>query len=178
MPVFPGDGGDMEALQQQEEEQAILDTTNKTLNAAELSTKPPKPTSTASSTALNDRHNNPISSELTAAEDSRPKTVLKHPSEAIQAYCYHSDSSECFIEGRYNGKSFKYDITPVEGGNIGKITNLFAEVESAKTMPIKWLNTDEDSVQVAMQTQIYRNGQRYTSQENLIISYESGPFWR
>lgn len=179
MSGFPGDGGDMEALQQQEE-QAVLEDTSEMFQATELSVEPSHHALTMSSPAPSDRHsqNHTQSSELIAAKDPRPKTVLNHPSEDIQAYCYHSDGSECFIEGRYNGKSFKYDITPVEGGNIGKITNLFAEVESVKTTPIKWLNIDDNRVQVVMQTQIYRKGQRYTSHEDLIVDYDSGPFWR
>lgn len=70
-------------------------------------------------------------------------------------------------------------VFPGDGGDMEALQQqeeqAVLEDTSEMVKATKWLNIDDNRVQVVMQTQIYRSGQRYTSHEDLIVDYESGP---
>ncbi|MEN6668945.1 hypothetical protein AAJP47_01045 [Psychrobacter sp. B38] len=106
--------------------------------------------------------------------DPRKVNYLLHPIKQLLVYCYQNTSSECYIEGIHDGKTFKYDISQVEGQNRGKLTFHNNNIESSKTTPIKWMAVEDDYVMVLMTSKIIMNSQQYTLHEPLVIEYEAG----
>ena len=108
------------------------------------------------------------------SDDPREVVYLVHPTKEILVYCYHDVRSECYIEGVHNSQFFKYDISQVEGQNKGKLTSPGNPIDSAKTMPMKWLTINNEYAQVLMTSQIMLNSQQYTLHEPLVIYYKNG----
>ena len=108
------------------------------------------------------------------SDDPREVAYLIHPTKEMLVYCYHDVRSECYIEGVHNSQFFKYDISQVEGQNKGKLTSPGNPIDSAKTMPMKWLTINNEYAQVLMTSKIMLNSQQYTLQEPLVIYYKNG----
>lgn len=63
-----------------------------------------------------------------------------------------------------------YDASGVEGGNFGKLGIPGRErCECYETTPIKWLYRDDGYFRVVIQTRAWKDGQRYTVAEPLVI---------
>lgn len=108
------------------------------------------------------------------SDDPREVVYLVHPTKEMLVYCYHDVRSECYIEGVHNSQFFKYDISQVEGQNKGKLTSPGNPIDSAKTMPMKWLTINNEYAQVLMTSKIMLNSQQYTLHEPLVIYYKNG----
>lgn len=107
-------------------------------------------------------------------DDPREVVYLVHPNKPLLVYCYHDVKSECYIEGVNNHQFFKYDISQVEGQNKGKLTSPNNPIDSAKTIPMKWMNIEDDYVMVLMTSKIMLNSQQHTLHEPLAVDYEKG----
>lgn len=89
-------------------------------------------------------------------------------------YCYHNLESECYIEGLHKNVIFKYDISQVEGQNMGKLTFHNHNIESSKTRPTEWMTINYEYVQVLMTSKIMLDSKQHTLYEPLVINYEKG----
>lgn len=108
------------------------------------------------------------------SSDTREIVYLIHPSNQMLVYCFHDTESECYIEGMHDNKFFKYDISQVEGQNMGKLTFHTHNIESSKTTPMKWMTVTDEYVMVLMTSKIMLNSQQNTLHEPLVIYYEKG----
>ena len=106
--------------------------------------------------------------------DSREVVYLVHPTDELLTFCYHDVRSECYIEGVHNSQFFKYDISQVEGQNMGKLTFHIHDIESSKTTPTEWMTINDKYVQVLMTSKIVLNSKQHTLYEPLVIDYEAG----
>lgn len=70
------------------------------------------------------------------------------------------------------------DLSAVEGGNFGKLGRHPTEYDRFETKPIKWLPRQDALLQVSIQTQAWRAGQRYTVSEPLIFRPNGTIIWR
>ena len=69
-----------------------------------------------------------------------------------------------------DGTFLACDASGVEGGNFGKLGTAGREsYDRYETTPVKWLHRDNGYFQVMMQTRAWKNGQRYTVAEPLVI---------
>ena len=69
-----------------------------------------------------------------------------------------------------DGTFLACDASGVEGGNFGKLGTAKRErYDRYETTPIKWLSRDDGYFQVMMQTRAWKDGQRYTVAEPLVI---------
>jgi hypothetical protein len=83
-----------------------------------------------------------------------------------------------FIQG--NGKSFKpVDISLVEDGSLGKIgiggRKSCSKVES---VPVEWIARDDECFQIKIRTRAWKDGQRYTVYEPLIVTADGRALYR
>ena len=106
--------------------------------------------------------------------DSREVVYLVYPTKKMLVYCYHDLESECYIEGIHNSQFFKYDISQVEGQNMGKLTFHTHDIESSKTTPTEWMTINDKYVQVLMTSKIMLNSKQHTLYEPLVIYYKNG----
>lgn len=68
------------------------------------------------------------------------------------------------------GKIKTIDLSVVEGQNLAKLGFYKTlKFEKIKTRPLKWIERNDDLLQITFQTQIWQNGQRYTSSESLLF---------
>ncbi len=111
---------------------------------------------------------------ILSLDDPRKVVYLVHPTKEMLVYCYHDIESECYIEGLHDGQYFKYDISQVEGQNMGKLTFHTQNIESSKTTPIKWMTVNDEYAQVLMTSKIILNSRQNTLHEPLVIDYETG----
>ena len=68
-----------------------------------------------------------------------------------------------------NGTFLAADASGVEGGNFGKLGRPRTDYERFETTPTEWLHRKDGLFQVRMRTRAWRNGQRYTVSEPLLI---------
>jgi hypothetical protein len=111
---------------------------------------------------------------ILSLDDPREVVYLVHPTKEMLVYCYHDLESECYIEGVHNSQFFKYDISQVEGQNMGKLTFHTHDIESSKTTPTEWMTINDKYVQVLMTSKIMLNSKQHTLYEPLVIDYEAG----
>lgn len=104
---------------------------------------------------------------ILSLDDPRKVVYLVHPTKEMLVYCYHDIESECYIEGLHDGQYFKYDISQVEGQNMGKLTFHTQNIESSKTTPIKWMTVNDKYAQVLMTSKIILNSRQNTLHEPL-----------
>ena len=72
-----------------------------------------------------------------------------------------------------NNKFIISDVSLVESGNFGKLgTATRNKYEKYKTFPTKWLKTEGDYFQIEFTTQAWKNGQRYTVKEPLVVNFD------
>lgn len=111
---------------------------------------------------------------ILSLDDPRKVVYLVHPTRELLVYCYHNIESECYIEGVHNSQFFKYNISQVEGQNMGKLTFHTHNIESSKTTPTEWMTINDEYVQVLMTSKIMLNSQQNTLHEPLVIYYKTG----
>ena len=77
-----------------------------------------------------------------------------------------------------NGTFLEVDLSAVEGGNFGKLGRHRTEYDRFETKPIKWIPRQDNLLQVKIQTQAWRAGQRFTVWEPLIFRRDGTVIWR
>jgi hypothetical protein len=70
------------------------------------------------------------------------------------------------------------DASGVEGGNFGKLGRSRTEYERFETTPVEWLHREDGWFQVRMRTRAWRDGQRYTVSEPLLIKPDGTVLYR
>ena len=70
------------------------------------------------------------------------------------------------------------DISNVEGGNLGKIGWSKNEYEKVETEPVNWIKRKDRLLQIKMRTRAWKDGQRYTVYEPLILDRKGKVYWR
>lgn len=123
---------------------------------------------------------------VAAAQNSMPEGIDRHllikslesglwnsdrKAVAVSVPQKHPKESLVFIFMRQpNGRYLAADAIGVEAGNFGKLGLLpRADYERFETKPVEWLDRDDELFQVRIRTRAWRNGQRYTVYEPLII---------
>jgi hypothetical protein len=77
-----------------------------------------------------------------------------------------------------DGTFLEIDLSAVERRNLGKLGRLGAEYDHVETRPIEWLPRQDGLLQVKIQTQAWRAGQRYTVSEPLVLRPDGTVIWR
>lgn len=77
-----------------------------------------------------------------------------------------------------DGRFLEVDLSAVEGGNFGKLGRRRAEYDRFETKPVEWLPRQDGLLQVKIQTQAWRDGQRYTVWEPVLFRADGTVFWR
>lgn len=70
------------------------------------------------------------------------------------------------------------DISKVEGGNLGKIGWARNKYEKVETEPVNWIKIKDRLLQINMRTRAWKDGQRYTVYEKLILDRKGKVYWR
>ena len=99
---------------------------------------------------------------------------------AIAVTLYKPKKTVVFIFIQQDEKKYKaVDISQIEDGNLGKL-GMARRMEYSKieTIPTEWRNRDDSSYQVVLRTRVWKDGQRYTVYEELIITANGTPLWR
>jgi len=77
-----------------------------------------------------------------------------------------------------DGSFLEIDLSQVEGGNFGKLGWTRADCDHFETKPVEWLPRQDDLLQVKIQTQAWRAGQRYTVSESVALRRDGTVLWR
>lgn len=70
------------------------------------------------------------------------------------------------------------DVSHVENLAFGYWGRKRKEYERWETTPVEWLPREDGQLQVLIRTRAWRNGQRYTAAEPLLIKPDGTPFFR
>lgn len=99
---------------------------------------------------------------------------------AVAIYFLRPESSIIYIFIFNNdGKILPVDISTVENGNVGKVGYARKnEYDKFETKPVNWIERNDDLLQINMRTRVWKNGQRYTTYEKLLLNKEGRVFWR
>lgn len=76
------------------------------------------------------------------------------------------------------GAIFPIDISNVESGNLGKIGWARNEYEKVETEPVNWIKRKDRLLQINMRTRAWKDGQRHTVYEKLILDRKGKVYWR
>ena len=77
-----------------------------------------------------------------------------------------------------NGTYLASNASGVEAGNFGKLGRERTDYERFETTPVEWLHRTDGKFQVIMRTRAWRNGQRYTVSEPLLIGSDGVVMYR
>ena len=77
-----------------------------------------------------------------------------------------------------NGTYLAADASGVAGGNFGKLGRPRTDYERFETTPAEWLHREDGWFQVRMRTRAWRDGQRYTVSEPLLIKPDGTVLYR
>ena len=77
-----------------------------------------------------------------------------------------------------DGTFLEIDLSAAESGNFGKLGRRPTEYDRFETKPINWLPRQDALLQVSIQTQAWRAGNRYTVSEPLIFHPDGTVIWR
>ena len=85
----------------------------------------------------------------------------------------------CFVLIRQSQNRFMtVDVRNVESSNFGKLGSPRMHYDRYETAPTKWLERDDSNYQVVFRTHAWKDGQRFTVKEPLIIKSDGTPLWR
>ena len=117
---------------------------------------------------------------LAAAASQPPDTALWNADRtaAVTAIPGESGTLVTAFLKQQDGTFLEIDVSGVEGGNFGKLGRPQAEYDRFETKPIEWLPRQDDLLQVKIQTQAWRAGQRYTVSEPLVLRRDGTVLWR
>jgi hypothetical protein len=98
---------------------------------------------------------------------------------AVAVSVKQSKASVVFVFLRQtNGHYLATDASGVEGGNFGNLGRPRTDYERFETTPVDWLNREDGWCQVVMRTRAWRDGQRYTVSEPLLIKPDGTILYR
>jgi len=90
-----------------------------------------------------------------------------------------SGGSLCLVLIKRPNKSFiVVDVSNVEYGNFGKFGYPRSYYDRYETTPVEWLKRDDSHFQIVFRTRAWKDGQRYTVKEPLIVKKNGEPIWR
>ncbi len=117
---------------------------------------------------------------LSAAASQPPDTALWNADRtaAVTAIPGESETRVTAFLRQQDGTFLEVDLSGVEGSNFGKLGRRPAEYDRFETKPIEWLPRQDDLLQVKIQTQAWRAGQRYTVSEPLVFRRDGTVLWR
>ena len=102
------------------------------------------------------------------------KNGLWNEEKSAFAFCVAREQSSCFV---YHN-SLVVDASGVERGNLGKLgiapRRSYAKIN---TFPTQWINREDGILMIEFTTQAWKDGQRYTVREPLII-LDGKPIYR
>ena len=70
------------------------------------------------------------------------------------------------------------DVSSVETGNFGKLGYNRAYYDNYETVPTKWYKSKNDNYQIEFTSHAWKNGNRFTIREPLIIKNNGTPIYR
>ena len=111
---------------------------------------------------------------LTEAASEPPDAALWNADRTAAVTAIPGESGTrvtAFLRQR-DGTFLEVDLSTVESGNFGKLGRHLSDYDHFETKPIEWLPRQDDLLQVKIQTQAWRAGQRYTVSEPLVFSRE------
>jgi len=105
---------------------------------------------------------------------------LKHPDGAAVAMAVPRSEASLTLAliRRPDGRYLVADVSQVESANFGVWGRRRHEYDRYETEPVQWLPRDDGLLQVSMRTRAWRNGQRSTVAEPLIIKPDGTVLFR
>jgi hypothetical protein len=137
--------------------------------------------STSSDDALMTAARAAIQSEITTEElqTSLASGLWDGDGSAVAISILRGRSSIVFVFlKREDGSFLAVDVSGVELGNCGALGRRRSEYERCETVPIKWFPREEGRFRVLMRTRAWKDGQRYTATEPLLIRQDGKVMWR
>jgi hypothetical protein len=77
-----------------------------------------------------------------------------------------------------DGTFLEVDLSGAEDRHVGRLGHRRTEYDRVETRAIEWLSRQDDLLQVRIQTQAWRAGQRYTVSEPVVLRRDGTVLWR
>lgn len=98
---------------------------------------------------------------------------------ALAVTIRQSDATLVFVFLKQDDGSFlARDVSRVESGNFGKLGHPRSAYERFATEPVEWLERNDEWLQVRIRTRVWKNGQRDTVSEPLLIKPDGTVLYR
>jgi hypothetical protein len=98
---------------------------------------------------------------------------------ALVASHHKSGGSVVYIFIRQaSGDFLPVDVSRVEEGNFGRLGFRRTHYHRFETVPTEWSKRDDSKLQVWIRTRAWKNGQRFTVAEPVLVASDGTIFWR
>ena len=133
--------------------------------------------------ALEDAARNALPKEISASDIVKAVNGgVWNPSRTAVAISINlaSKPSILFVFLRLESSQYKaVDVSRVEAANLGVLgISRKADYDRVETVPMEWIERDDGKVQVVLRTRAWKEGQRYTVSERLLIASDGTPLYR
>ena len=79
---------------------------------------------------------------------------------------------------REDGSFLCIDASRIESTNLGKLGVESAAYERIETTPVRWLDRSDSLLQVVVKTHVWKQGQKFSVEEALLIRKDGTVLWR
>jgi len=99
-------------------------------------------------------------------------------SKSAFAFCAKGIKTLCLVLIKNESSYKSVDVTAVEAGNFGKLGRNISFYDKYTTKATKWIERKDGLLQIEFLTYAWKNSQRYTAKEPLLLNKSGEPLYR